>query len=100
MIPPTHLDAAETHSAGRARWTILLRQPGLIGLAVLGVCASGRVPVENSALPFSVGEKLTYEVTLANGNKVGTSTMWIEGPVDVRGVSTYVFRFASGIRIT
>jgi Protein of unknown function (DUF3108) len=76
-----------------------LRQPGLIGLAVVGVCASGRAPVENVTLPFSVGEKLTYEVRVAKGNKVGTATMWIEGPVDVRGTSTYLLRFDSRIRI-
>jgi hypothetical protein len=100
MIPRTLLQEPATHSPGRARWAIQqLRQPGLIGLAVVGVCASTRVPVEDSVLPFSVGEKITYEVTLANGNKVGTSMMWIEGPVDVRGTSTYVLRFDSRIRI-
>ena len=54
---------------------------------------------ETAALPFSVGEKLTYEVRVANGGKVGTATMWIEGPVDVRGTSTYLLRFDSRIRI-
>ena len=76
-----------------------LRQPGLIGLAVVGVCASGQARVENTTLPFSVGEKLTYEVRVANGGKVGRATMWIEGPVDVRGISTYLLRFDSRIRI-
>jgi hypothetical protein len=85
-------------SPGRARWSNLLG-PGLISLAVAGVCASGRIPVEDAALPFSVGEKITYEVRLGNGNKVGTATMWIEGPVDVRGTSTYLLRFDSRVRI-
>lgn len=99
MIPRPLRHEPATHFPG-ARWAIQqLRHPGLIGLAIVGVCASGRIPVDDSALPFSVGEKLTYEVTLANGNKVGTSTMWIEGPVDVRGTSTYVLRFDSRIRI-
>src|SRR6266699_1079081 len=98
MIPRTLLQPATR--PGRARWAVRrLRHPGLIGLAVVGVCAGARVPIEDSGLPFSVGEKLTYEVTLANGNKVGTSTMWIEGPVDVRGISTYILRFDSRIRI-
>lgn len=48
--------------------------------------------------PFSSGEKLTYQVTLANGNRVGSATMWIEGPVDVRGTNTIVLRFDSRIR--
>ena len=99
MIPHSLLEAPGPHFPQRARWAMQLGQAGLIGLAVVGVCASGRAPVENATLPFSVGEKLTYEVTVAKGGKVGTATMWIEGPVDVRGVSTYLLRFDSRIRI-
>jgi hypothetical protein len=72
----------------------------LLALTVVGLCASRRIPVEGIALPFSLGEKLTYEVTVAKGGgKVGVATMWIEGPVDVRGTSTYLLRFDSKIRI-
>ncbi len=71
----------------------------LPALAVIGVCASRPATVETASLPFSVGEKLTYEVSVAKGGKVGTATMWIEGPVDVRGVSTYLLRFDSRIKI-
>lgn len=71
----------------------------LIALTVIGFCASSPPPLGPAALPFSVGEKLSYEVLLASGSKVGTATMWIEGPVDVRGTSTYVLRFDSRIRI-
>jgi len=72
----------------------------LLAIGVIGLCASRRLPIEAVALPFSVGEKLTYEVTVSKGGgKVGTATMWIEGPVDVRGTSTYLLRFDSKIRI-
>jgi len=67
----------------------------LIALTVVGLCASKGVP---TALPFSVGERLTYEIR-AKGGKVGTAAMWIEGPIDVRGTSTYLLRFDSRIRI-
>src|ERR1700675_2276541 len=77
----------------------LLGHSGFIALAAIAVCASSRAPFENSTLPFSVGEKLTYEVHVAKGGKVGTATMWIEGPVEVRGISTYRLRFDSRIRI-
>ncbi len=80
-------------------WAIQVAVIGLATLMVLGVCASSQAPLEKIALPFSVGEKLTYEVRVANGNKVGAATMWIEGPVDVRGTSTYLLRFDSRIRI-
>ena len=74
-------------------------QTGLGVLAVVGVCAGARLPADTAALPFSLGEKITYEVRIGNGDKVGTATMWIEGPVDVRGTSTYLLRFDSKIRI-
>ncbi|HEY8686021.1 MAG TPA: DUF3108 domain-containing protein [Chloroflexota bacterium] len=99
MAPSSLLHAPLAGSARRARWPIQLWHPGFIALAAIGVCASSRAPVENAALPFSVGEKLTYQVSVAKGGKVGTATMWIEGPVDVRGTSTYLLRFDSRIRI-
>jgi hypothetical protein len=70
----------------------------LFALTAIGVLASRPLP-DAATLPFSIGERLTYEVSVAKGGKVGTATMWIEGPVDVRGVSTYVLRFDSKIRI-
>jgi hypothetical protein len=44
-------------------------------------------------LPFGVGERITYSVSVARFGTVGKGAMWIEGPVDVRGVSTYLLRF-------
>src|SRR5690242_2074419 len=43
-------------------------------------------------LPFAVGERLVYRVRLSALGSVGTSAMWIEGPVDVRGVPTLLLR--------
>ena len=87
-------------SSPTSGWTFQLGLVALIALAFLGVCASTQPPPrENALLPFALGEKLTYRVNLANGSKVGTATMWIEGPVDVRGTSTYLLRFDSRIRI-
>ena len=99
MITRALTPAPGPHLALRIRQAIQLGPPGLAALAMIGVCASGRIPSETAALPFSIGEKLTYEVTIAKGGKVGTATMWIEGPVDVRGTSTYLLRFDSKIRI-
>ena len=99
MTPTTDPHVIEMHSPGSAHRGNLFRLLGLIGLAFAGVCASGKIPVDDAALPFSVGEKIDYEVRLGNGDKVGTATMWIEGPVDVRGTSTYLLRFDSRVRI-
>ena len=44
-------------------------------------------------LPFSVGERLTYRVRMSKVRASGYGAMWVEGPVDVRGVATYLLRF-------
>ena len=56
----------------------------LPALALIGLCASRPATIGTASLPFSVGEKLTYEVNVAKGGKVGKATMWIEGPVDAK----------------
>jgi hypothetical protein len=45
------------------------------------------------SLPFAIGEKLTYKVSVSKIGNVGEGSMWVEGPVDVRGVSTWLLRF-------
>jgi hypothetical protein len=47
----------------------------------------------HDALPFSVGERLTYRVRMPKVRAAGRGTMWVEGPVDVRGTLTYLLRF-------
>jgi hypothetical protein len=44
-----------------------------------------------AALPFAVGERLVYEGKVRGIS--GRGTMWIAGPVDVRGVPTYELHF-------
>jgi hypothetical protein len=77
----------------------MIKRAGLLALTAVGIGASGRAPFESTNLPFSVGEKLSYEVSVSKGDKVGSATMWIEGPVNVRGTSTYLLRFDSRIHI-
>lgn len=69
----------------------------LLALLSFELCAGTSGEIE--PLPFSVGEKLTYDVSLAKGGKVGEGTMWIEGPVEVRGTSTLLLRFDSRVRV-
>lgn len=64
-----------------------------VGLFTLGPATAG------SVLPFVPGEKLSYDVTVERNHKVGEASMWVEGPVDVRGTSTYLLRFDSRVRI-
>lgn len=70
----------------------------LIVLALVSICAGTRHGPDSVSLPFSAGEKLSYDVTIASGSRVGQATMWIEGPANVRGTNTLLLRFDSRIR--
>jgi hypothetical protein len=98
MIRRQFVHHFQSHLARRS-WAIQVAILGFAILMLLGVCASNQPSIASIPLPFSVGEKLTYEVRIANGSKVGAARMWIEGPIDVRGTSTYLLRFDSRIRI-
>jgi hypothetical protein len=98
MTSPAFLNPHGSRFSSLPRWAVQAILLALTILAFVSVCAGSRLPSDSVAMPFSVGEKLTYQVTLANGSKVGTATMWIEGPVDVRGTSTLLLRFDSRIR--
>jgi Protein of unknown function (DUF3108). len=70
----------------------LLTRHFVIGsLALLTLAERGAS--QSPHLPFAVGEKLNYRVSVSKMGKVGKGSMWIEGPVDVRGVSTWLLRF-------
>ncbi|HJP59323.1 MAG TPA: DUF3108 domain-containing protein [Gemmatimonadaceae bacterium] len=77
----------------------LLLLTAIACMLALGVCA-GRLPDDTSPkLPFFVGEKLNFDVTISGGRRIGQSTMWIEGPTELRGTSTYLLRFDSRVRL-
>src|SRR6187549_50940 len=50
------------------------------------------------ALPFSIGERLNYGVTVGSKH-VGQGSMSIQGPEDVRGVATYLLKSEVRARI-
>ena len=67
---------------------------GIVG-AALAVGLPSVIPAQShDALPFTVGERLTYRVQMPKMHASGRGTMWIEGPVDVRGTPAYHLRFA------
>lgn len=94
-----HLHASLRFTCGPA--SPARRIARLAALGVFPLCITGFTPGQAGigvALPFRSGERLEYRVTLANGSKVGTAAMWVEGPVDVRGSEAMLFRFDSRIR--
>jgi len=66
---------------------------GAVFATVPALTAHGQSDVNaHPPLPFAVGERLVYRVRLSALGTVGSSVMWIEGPVDVRGVPTLLLR--------
>jgi uncharacterized protein DUF3108 len=68
-------------------------------LISLGLCTFAPRSADAFQLPFAVGEKLAYDVSIEKGGNVGEGTMWIEGPEEIRGTSTYRLRFDSRVRV-
>lgn len=62
------------------------------GLALL-LAAVLAGEARSQELPFAPGERFTYQARVAKLGRIGTATMWVDGPVDVRGQSTYHLRF-------
>jgi hypothetical protein len=56
-------------------------------------------PTAPGVWPFFVGERFDYKVRVAKVGNVGHVAMWVEGPVDVRGVETYLLRFDFKARV-
>jgi hypothetical protein len=69
----------------------------VIVLAALAALVNELPAQENTALPFRVGERLVYEGRVRG--ITGRGTMWIAGPVDVRGVPTYELHFDFAARV-
>ena len=68
-----------------------LRRVAWTALLFLSFLAADSPAQTRSDLPFDVGERLTYRVTIGRVGS-GRGIMSVEGPVDVRGTSTYLLR--------
>lgn len=72
------------------------RVAGVMAVALLAVVPrsslSPQTPAVTAAqsLPFAIGERLNYSVHAGVAGTVGHGSMWIEGPVVLRGSQTYV----------
>ena len=79
-----------------------LRKTGVLGarVALALLCATGATEAQGMAasasdddqLPFFSGERLTYRVRVSRFGGSGKAELTVEGPVDLRGTSTYVLR--------
>jgi len=70
-----------------------------LGLALVTLFAIAvELPAQStSTLPFAVGERLVYDGRVRGIR--GRGTMWIVGPVEVRGVSAYEIHFDFSARV-
>lgn len=73
----------------------MLLTPALLLALVLPVAAQdgGTATARAAAVPFGVGERMTYSVRLGIVGKVGNGSMEVEGLDTVRGRETYMMRF-------
>ena len=49
--------------------------------------------------PFFIGERLTYQVHVSKLGNVGRGSMWVEGPMELRGTSAFVLHFDFQTRV-
>ena len=70
-----------------------MRNPTLLPLLLL--CSGLAAAQDSPTLPFAIGERLTYKVNVAMMGASGRATMWIDGPVDVRGTQVMVLHSES-----
>src|SRR5687768_3110807 len=73
-----------------------LAAAALLAGALLGAPGVGRAQAPR---PFGAGEHLTYVVRVSKLGTVGTGSMWVEGPVDVRGTDAVLLRFHFRTRV-
>ena len=69
----------------------------VIALAASAALGNDLPAQDSEALPFRVGERLVYDGRVRG--ITGRGTMWIDGPVDVRGVPTYELHFDFAARV-
>lgn len=70
--------------------------PGTLRLLAVSLLIGGpatRAESQEFSLPFQIGEALEYSVRVQRLGEVGTGKMWVEGPVQERGVTVWRLRF-------
>ena len=69
----------------------LPQRRAVLATVLLGILPAGGLarPQTPSALPFAPGERLTFEGKVRSGVS-GGGTLWVEGPVELRGTTTWL----------
>lgn len=65
---------------------------GVMAAAFVAVAPHPLLTQQTASLPFAAGERLNYRVRVGIMGTVGHGSMWIEGPVTVRGTPTLLLR--------
>lgn len=84
-------------STSNCRNPFHLTRIAMIGAMALGTVVTQPVQAQREGddleLPFAVGEMLEYRVRVARVKASGRGVMSVAGPVEIRGVRTYLLRF-------
>jgi hypothetical protein len=95
-MPTTRTAAAPRPLLRLARLLLLL---AAAPVAATGAGAQPAPAAPDAARPFGAGEHLTYAVRVSKLGQVGHGSMWVEGPVDVRGTAAVLLRFHFRTRV-
>ena len=71
---------------------VRLARKAIAVAAVLEITTVVQARAQSSELPFEIGERLRYRVSVAKLGAVGEGEMSVSGPADVRGTETFVLR--------
>jgi hypothetical protein len=85
-------------SPSRLRSRQLARRAAAFGVA-LQLLATATADAQATQLPFVVGERLQYRVSVGKLGSIGEGVMSVEGPADIRGTSALVLRSSIQARI-
>jgi uncharacterized protein DUF3108 len=77
------------HAANRYRYSMW---KALSVAIVLGITFAASTRAQSPELPFEVGERLRYRVSVGKLGTVGEGEMSVSGPVDVRGIEALVLK--------
>ncbi len=63
------------------------------GIVAAGTLLGPRLSAQDGELPFGLGEHLEYRITVSRVKASGRGAMSVEGPVEIRGMRTWLLRF-------
>ena len=65
----------------------------------IAIAQGAHEAIAERALPFAVGDTLTFSARVSRFGRVGKAVMWVDGPSELRGVEAWVLHFDFSARV-